>query len=145
MAQEPTATVLSLGIRDLTARVEARVDGRWLTAVELVMDLQVAVALQVVGGKLVLAVRSVGVPKIAVVGDPIAPYANWQALAPAVAKLAVSLLLAQPLQFDVDVQQAVAALVKLPLSAELVGVQSGGAQSDWLLLGIALGELAGAP
>lgn len=143
LAQEATVTVVDLGIRQLSARVEARVDGRWLTTVELTADVDLQAALQVIGGRIVLGVRKVDVPKIAVGGDPIAPYANWQALAPAVAKLAVALLLAQPLQFDVDVQQALAAVVKLPISADLVGVQSGGPQGDWLVLGIALGDTLG--
>lgn len=145
LAQEPTSTGLSLSIQSLAVSVEARVDGRWLTLAELRADVELKAGLQVVGEKLALSVRSAQVPQIDVVGDPIAPYADWKSLAPAVAQLAVTLLLAQPLRFDVDVQSALAQVLTLPIQAELVGAQAGGAQSDWLLLGISLNEPGGKP
>lgn len=142
LAQEASATAVTVQLRGLQIAVEARVRERWLTLVELAVDAQVTAGVQVIGPQIKLAVRKVEIGALQVVGDPVAPHADWAALAPTVAQVAVSLLLAQPLQFDVDVQAALQQVLALPVSAELVGLQAapGG---DWLLLGVALAPLAG--
>ncbi|MSQ81608.1 MAG: hypothetical protein EXR77_01655 [Myxococcales bacterium] len=136
--QEQTATVAALHLRDLGVAVEVFAHGRWLTLVELQVQATLVAAIQVLGQQLVLQVRQLNNVAIEVVGDPIAPAANWQQLAPAVAQLAVALLLAQPLQFEVDVQSTLKSLLNLPIAASVVGIAVTGADSDWLLLGIAL-------
>lgn len=144
LAQEATATAVKLQLRGLQIAVEARVRERWLTLVELEIDADVTAGLQVLGQQLVLSVRTVDIARLAVIGDPVAPSADWAALAPTVAKVAVSLLLAQPLRFDIDVQAALQQVIQLPMAADLVGVQAAG-QGDWLLLGVTLQQLPGGP
>lgn len=142
LAQEATTTAITLHLRGLQVAVEARVRERWLTLVELAIDADVTAGLQVIGQQLVLVVRSVEVVNLAEVGDPVAPSADWASLAPTVAKVAVQLLLAQPLKFDVDVQAAVQQVINLPIAADLVGLQAVG-QGDWLLVGVSLQQQPG--
>lgn len=137
--QDATATVATLHISALGVNVQAFVRGRWLTLVELQADADLAAAITVSGQQLGLAVRDLAIGKVQVVGDPVAPGANWQQLAPTVAQLAVALLLSQPLHFDIDVAAAIQSLVKLPIAADLVGVQAAGG-GDWLLVGVGLSE-----
>ncbi len=144
LQQEATATVATVRVWQLGIGIEAFVHGRWLTLVEMQADADAVLAISVLGPQVVVTARKVAIPHVVVVGDPVAPGANWQALAPAVAQMAVTLLLAQPLQFDVDVQAALQSVLNLPLSAELIGLQATGADNSWLLLGVALHE-PGAP
>lgn len=139
LAQEASATVASLRLRGTEIGVEAFVHGRWLTLVELRADVDVVLGLQVEGPQLAVSVRSVAVPTVEIIGDPVAPGANWQALAPAVAKMGVSLLLAQPLRFDLDVQATLQSVLALPIAADLIGMRAVGAGHDWLLIGVGLG------
>ena len=141
LQQEATATVATVHVRQLGVAVEAFVHGRWMTLVELRADADATLALQVVGPQIGLSVRTIAIPQVEVVGDPVAPGANWPALAPAVAQMAVALLLAQPLHFDVDVQGALQSVLKLPIGADLIGMQAAGVANDWIVLGIALHEL----
>lgn len=144
LAQEASETAVTVRLGGLQVAVEARVRERWLTLVELAIDAHVEAGLQVLGPQIKLQVRKIDIASLQVVGDPVAPHADWAALAPTVAQVAVSLLLSQPLKFDVDVQAALQQVLNLPIGAELVGLQAapGG---DWLLLGLALQPLAGGP
>ncbi len=137
LAEEGTATALTLRLRDLGVGIEARVRGRWLTLAELRADVEAKVALQVTGKAITVQVQQVAVPQVQLVGEPLAPAANWPALVPAVTQLALTLLLAQPLQVDVDVQAALQQVLTLPFQAELVGLRSAG-QGGWLQIGIGL-------
>lgn len=139
LSDEVTATALTLQLPDFTMAIEAQVRGRWLTLAELQTDVKAVASIGVAGDKLQLEVRNVSVSQLTVVGEALAPAANWQALVPAVTQLALSLLLAQPLQFDVDLQQAIQQVLALPLQAELIGVRASGG-GDWLLVGIGLGN-----
>jgi hypothetical protein len=91
----------------------------------------------VTGKAITVQVQQVAVPQVQLVGEPLAPAANWPALVPAVTQLALTLLLAQPLQVDVDVQAALQQVLTLPFQAELVGLRSAG-QGGWLQIGIGL-------
>ncbi|MBM4342450.1 MAG: hypothetical protein FJ100_03615 [Deltaproteobacteria bacterium] len=145
LQQEATETAVTLHLRRLGVAVEAFVHGRWLTVVELQVDAEVVAALRVQGPEIALQVRSLAVPQVEVVGDPIAPGANWHQLAPAVAQIAVSLLFSQPLAFEVDVQALLAKLVNLPVSADLLSVQAVGGDPPWLLVAIGLDQAGGKP
>ncbi len=145
LQQETTATVVTLHLRRLGIGIEAFAHGRWLTVVELQADANLVASVAVVGPQVALQVRSLAVLKVEVVGDPIAPGANWQQLAPAVAQLAVSLLFAQPLAFDVDMQAMLAQVLKLPISAELLSIQAIGSQPQWLMLAIGLHQAGAKP
>lgn len=145
LQQEATATALTLRMRHLGIAVEAFAHGRWLTVVELQADADLAAAIQVVGSQISLQIRDLALPKVEVLGDPIAPGANWAELAPAVAQIAVSLLFAQPLTFEVDVQAMLDQFLKLPIAAELLSIQAVGAQPHWLMLAIGLHQAGGKP
>ncbi len=148
MAQDPSGkTVLNAQIRDFAVALELQVRGRWLTVLELQTDLTAQLSLRLVQGKLALSVDSVQVPKVTVTSDSLFAHADLKDIAPAVAQLAVTLLLSKPLTIDLDVQAMLEQTLQLPLKAQVVGVQTAGNAADWLVIGATLGakSAGGAP
>jgi len=137
---------LSADIRDFGIQVEILTRGRWLTVLELRADVRAQLALQVVGGKLALQVTGAQIPKLEVMNDSLVQHADITGVAPAVAQVAVSLLLAKPLALDLDLDALLTQALALPLSVEVVGIEVGGNANDWLMLGMTLTDKpAGAP
>lgn len=131
-------------IRGFEVRLAVQTRGRWLTVLELRADLDLELGVRVVGGALQLAVASAQPGAITVSPGSLVPHADIGKLAPAAMQVAVSLLLAKPLSFDLDVQAILAQTLALPLTAEVVGLEAAGVQADWLTLGVVLKPL-GAP
>lgn len=131
-------TEIQAKIKHFEVRLELLVRGRWLTVLEADADLLARVALRVVGGQLQLIVSGVDVPAVQVAQGGLFPHAQVGALAPAVVQVAVALLLAKPIEIEMDVQALLTQALALPLTAEVIGVEAGGAAHDWLVLGLAL-------
>lgn len=125
-------------IREFEVRLAVQTRGRWLTVLELRADLDVQLGLRIVAGALELAVQTVTPGAVKVTEDSLLPHADIGVVVPAATQMAVALLLAQPLQFDLDVQAMLAQTLALPLKAQVVGLQALGPQGDWLVLGVNL-------
>jgi hypothetical protein len=137
------ATRLHLQLRGLELRLAAQVRGRWLTLLELRADAKAVLRVKVVGGKLELAVDALETDNVAVSDPGVLKHAQPELLVPAAASLGVALLFAQPLQFDLDVQQAVQQVIALPVALDVVGLQA--QPGGWLALGVTIASKAGAP
>lgn len=141
LSQDPTLGArIDADIRDFGVHVEVLTRGRWLTVLEMRADVRATLAVRIVDGKLVLSVVAVQLPKLDMLNDSLFAHADLAAVAPAVAQVVVSLLLAKPLSLDLDVQSLLTQTLSLPLNIEVVGVQAGGASQDWLVLGLSLSE-----
>ena len=139
---------LGLQLRDFEVRIEVAVRGRWLTVVELAADAKVALVTALeADGQLALSLQQVEVTKVKVAHSPLFPDSGIEDIVPAAAQVGVSLLMAQPLAFELPLQELLAQALALPLSVEAVGLQVGGVDNDWLILGARIDPLSagGAP
>jgi len=135
------AAMSGLGIR-----VEAAMRGRWLTLLELVAD---AVAVMELGidadGNLRVAIADVEVPDVKVADSGLFPAADMATIAGPLADVGLSLLLGQPMTFELDIDAVVASVLKLPIQTSVIGLQVAGPADDWLLVGIALAAKGATP
>ena len=149
LLQDPGITQVELeGTRRFEVRIEVAVRGRWLTVVELAADARVAlVTALTTQGQLALSLQQVEVTKVTVAHSPLFPDSGIEDIAPAAAQVGVSLLMAQPLAFELPLQELLSQALALPLSIDAVGLQVGGAENDWLVLGARMDPLStgGAP
>jgi len=138
LADDPSGTQIRVKIKDFGVRMELFVRGRWLTVLEAKASLGLRLDVQVIGGKLVVRVADVSVADVAIADGGLFPHADVAGLAPGVVQIAVGLLFAQPLQFDLDVAAVLGQALALPLSSEVIGIRTGGPAADWLMLGVTL-------
>lgn len=139
--------LLHAGMNGLGLRVEAAMSDRWITLLELRADAVAVLALRIdAGGKLVAEIIDVQIPKLDVASSPLFAEAKMELIAGPIAELGLSVLLSEPMTFDVDVNALLASALKLPIHAGLVGIQAGGSANDWLIIGLSLAaKAAGTP
>lgn len=126
-------------LRQLGLTIEAAVMQRWLTLVEASADAVAVLSVRVdQQERLVVTVVDVEVPEVKVAESALFPQAQMDVVAGPIAQLGLSLLLSEPMVFDVDVNAMLADVLKLPIDAAMVGLQVMGAGQDWLLVGIKL-------
>lgn len=134
---------LGLQLRDFEVRIEVAVRGRWLTVVELAADAQIALTTALdPQGQLALTLQQVQVTQVTVAHNPLFPDSGIEDIVPAAAQVGVSLLMAQPLAFELPLQELLSQALAVPLTVEAVGLQVGGADDDWLMLGARIDPLA---
>lgn len=139
---------LGLRLRAFQVRIEVAVRGRWLTVVELDADADVTLASMLAAdGELSLSLQQVQVAKVEVAHSPLFPHSGIEEIVPAAVQVAVGLLLAQPLAFELPLQELLSQALALPLAVEPAGVRVGGVNSDWLIVGARIEPLpaGGAP
>ena len=133
-------------LKRLGMRVEAAMTGRWLTLLELDADAVAVIGLRIdAQGRLVATIADVEVPRLEVAQSALFPKAQLDVIAGPLADLGLSLLLGSPMVFDVDLKSLLESALKLPIDAQLIGIQVGGTAQDWLVLGIALAAKAVTP
>jgi hypothetical protein len=130
-------------LRRMAIGLEVAVRGRWLTVLEARADVDVTARVSTPAGKLAIAVEHVDLTALQVDADSLFPHARVAEIIPAVVHAAVGVLLAQPLEFDLDAAGLITQALGLPLQAELIGLDALGdsaSQSgeDWLALGLGL-------
>lgn len=136
--QSDGSTQIKAILHGIGLRIEALMRGRWLTVAELKSDAVVRLSVQVVAGRLRLAVEDAQVQGLEVVGEPTFAHAGLEVLAPAVAQAVTAVLLAKPLEFELDLQSMLTQALSLPLTAQLIAVEAGGDKQDWLVMGLGL-------
>jgi len=126
-------------LKKMGLRIEAAAYDRWLTLVELDADAIAVFSLRIdADGQLRVQITDVQVPTVTVASSALFPKAEMQTIAGPLADLGLSVLLTEPMTFDVDLDAILASAIKLPISAALVGLQAGGDAQDWLVIGITL-------
>jgi len=138
---------VGMSLTAFEVRVEVAVTGRWLTVIELASDAEVALDLHLdASGKLSLAVDSVSATNVLVKQSKLFPDSGIEQIVPAAVEVGVSMLLANPLSFDLPLNDLLGQALALPIAIEPIGVEVGGLQQDWLILGAGLSKTAkGAP
>ncbi len=148
LAQKPSGQVaITMSLRAFEVRVEVAMSGRWLTVIELSADAQATLSVHLdATGKLSLAVQEVVVTKVLVQQSKLFPESGIEQIVPAAAEVAVELLLSQPISFDLALNDMLSQALALPIVLEPIGIEVGGLQQDWLILGVGLApKSAGAP
>jgi hypothetical protein len=139
MAQQTNgSTQINATLHGIGLRIEAMMRGRWLTVAEMTSDVVVRLGVRVVAGRLRLTVEDALVQGLEVVGEPTFAHAGLEVLAPAVAQAVTAVLLAKPMEFELDLQSVLTQALSLPLAAQLIAVEAGGDKQDWLVLGLGL-------
>lgn len=138
--------LIEASLTNFGIRIEAATFDRWLTLLELRADANIVMAVRVdAQGRLKATVSDVVVPFVKVADSALFPKAQIDTIAGPLAELGLSLLLSEPLVFDVDLDAIVSAVLKLPIHAALIGIQPGGIAQDWLVIGISLAAKAVSP
>lgn len=132
---------LDAALRKMAIGLQVAVRGRWLTVLEARADVAVTASLSAPPGKLAIRVEHVALGALTVPEESLFPHAAAGKVLPAVVDAAVPLLLAAPLELDLDVAGMVTTALGLPLTADIIGLDAlgdTGSGQDWLLLGLGL-------
>lgn len=133
-------------LRGLGLQVEAASDDRWLTLLELKAAAVAVLQANIdAAGKLRVVIADVQVPEVDVTDSKLFAAADMATIAGPLTDLGLSLLLAEPMTFDLDLDALVGAALKLPIHTSVIGLQALGKAQDWLLVGIGLAAKGAAP